>query len=232
VDQSKHSNSKTILSFDTTTICPRRREGLECEYCYVKAARATGIRAKTEFKHCEYVGFVKRLRPDVANRLASAGGIRMFSFGDYCPAHKKDVQKFLNDCQDCNRSAKAITKSLQFVEDWNDHPALAVFHLSVDRLKGTKNRSPISIALARRYRRMYTKVLIRAVALSDEDVKAFGEDETVDILTLNHGNNGFKQFSPKAKADIGRLYGKVCCLSPDCSTCELRCGVDKIASIA
>ena len=222
----RHCNAKTILSFDTTTMCNKMRRGHPCVYCYVSNSRDGGFRSKSVIMDDKYDGWVKRLRPETVSRLEEIGGLRMFAFGDYLRKHRMEVRKFLEDCQDVMIPVKAITKVFSFVSDWHDHPAISVLNVSVDNVTGKGGRSPISLEVAEELRARYRKVRIRSVCLSDDDVEFFGKNKKVDVLTLNHGRNGFKVFSAaEHKAIEARYPDRVCCVNRTCEGCSVRCGL-------
>lgn len=225
----RHCNAKTLLSFDTTTVCAKARSGHPCIYCYVESARQDGWRPKSVIWDDKYDGWVRRLRPDTIKRLAAMGGLRMFAFGDYLAKHRPEIAKFLNDCQDRQVPVKAITKVIRFVRDWHDHPSICVLNVSIDNLKSGA-RSPISEVVALELRQRYRKVRVRAVCLSDEDVEHFAGNLFIDVLTLNHGRNGFKDFTVTERNKISAKYpGRVCCTGGVCDGCECRCGLGETA---
>lgn len=223
----KHDNGKTGLSFDTCTVCPLTRAGRPCAYCYVNTQRKNGgYLKKGRSLHDAYDGWVLRLRQETVDKMNRYGGIRMFSFGDYDVRHRKDVEKFLEDCNTRRLGAKAITKQLAFVEHFHDYPGLRTIHISVDNLKGKIGRSPITHPVAKRTRKDYDKVKVRSVILYDEDVDYFGSQEWVDILTFNHGCNGFKFFSKaEVKAASKKYPYRVCCVTGTCASCKTKCGL-------
>jgi len=221
----KHMNAKTHLSFDTTTICVKARRGTPCMYCYVDVARGSSFRAKSVIDKDTYDGWVSRLRPETVNRLKATGGIRMFAFGDYLRTHKVEIYKFLDDCQEARLPVKAITKVVQFVYDFHDHPALRLINVSVDNLSGTRRRSPVALRMAKKLKAKYDKVFIRAVILNNDDIQLYAEDPDIDVLTLNHGNNGYVVFSNKVKKELIKKYpGRVCCENVTCDGCKTLCG--------
>lgn len=225
----KHSNSKTVMSFDPTTICPLQRAGKPCEYCYVQTQRRNGGWLKKGMsKYDPYDDFVLRLRQESIDELNDVGGMRMFSFGDYLPQFKKDVDRFLYHCSLRKLGTKAITKQIKFIKTFHDYPSLKTIHLSVDNLKGNVGRSPITHPMAMKIRQLYKKVKIRAVVLSHEDLEYFGKQDWVDILTLNHGANGFHMFTAKERDEAVENHpGKICCAHKTCAACEIQCGLNK-----
>ena len=225
----KHKNMKTGLSFDVTTICPLTRAGRPCSYCYVNTHRKMGdAHSKGRSKYDRYDGFVLRLKKSTIDQLNEVGGIRMFSFGDYFSEHRDDVERFLLDCDLRRLYAKTITKQLKFVHVFHDNPRISTIHISVDNLKGNIGRSPINHPTAKRTRDKYKKVRVRAVILSEEDLNYFEKQSWVDILTLNHGINGFHNFTAADRSRIAKQYpGRVCCAGHVCRNCEIMCGLGK-----
>lgn len=222
-------NGKTLRSFDVTTVCARARAGNPCPYCYVETARKHGFRPKSVVDYTPYDGWVMTLKQDTIDRLNAMGGCRMFSFADYEPSFRADCRRFLGDCCLRGLSAKTVTKVPLFVAHHHDNPAISVIHLSVDSLK--KGGSQVRHETAIRMRERYRKVLVRAVCLSREDLEHFGTCGWVDILTLNHGQNGFHQFSQAERDEAARQYGgRLCCADKVCEKCSVRCGVDKICA--
>jgi hypothetical protein len=213
------TNQKTYRSVDFSTDCPKRRAGNPCPYCYVETARRIGYNAKGVFS-CRYNGGIARMRQATIDKLNRCGGIRLFSFGDYMPHMARDVESFLNDCAKRGLKVKAITKQWRFVARFHDHKAIRVIHLSVD-----KTGSGVNHKTARAYRKKYSKVLVRCVALSSADVEWFGARKWIDIITLNHGANGFEQFRKDKRARIEKAFpGRVCCETGNCETCPIKCG--------
>ena len=214
-------NSKTLTSCDFTTDCPKRREGKACKYCYVESAREAGYNAKRIESECSYNHDVLGFTAKRIESLNAAGGIRLFSFGDYMVEHKALVQAFLDDCHSVGLRVKAITKQPLFVETFGNHPAIAVIHVSVDTCG---DGVPHDVALDLRER--FEKVLIRAAIMQDSDVETLG---FVDILTFNHAR-GLKKYGFKLykKAHVAawaeRFPKKVCCQTGSCATCPILCG--------
>ena len=224
----KHSNSKTLMSVDFTTVCNGT-----CAYCYVAASRrGKGFRAKGTVDYEPYDGFVRRLKKETIAKLNAIGGIRLFSFADYFRKHDMDIRMFLDDCSEVGLWVKALTKRLEFVDKYINHPALKVINISVDNIAGGKNCGPVTFRAARRYRDKYHKVLVRCAALDYIDVDFFGEQPWMDVITLNHGRNGFHSFTNMEKQAVGKKYpGRVCCLKTTCEGCMLRCGLDKLGHV-
>lgn len=230
-----HTNSKTGLSVDFTTLCGPARLGRPCVYCYVAVARANHCNAKEVIDHVPYNGFVRDFSPGRIASLNALGGLRLFSHADYLPELEDDVSRFLDDCTSMGLWAKAITKVEDFVKRFHAYQALRVIHVSVDNLKGSRTgRSPITHSWARRLRERYAKLLVRAVVLNYVDLDYFGACPWVDILTLNHvivpkhvqRGHDFHLFTNKERQDIGKVFpGRVCGVNHRCARCSLRCGV-------
>lgn len=230
----EHTNSKTIRSYDASTLCRRMREGNPCLYCYVNIARKYGFQAKKVIDYQPYNGFVQSYPQKLIDCLNALGGIRLFSYADYLPEHDKDISQLLDDCQARGLMAKAITKEEGFIARFHDHPAVSVIHVSIDSLKGSKaGRSPISNSRARALRNRYAKLLVRVVLLDWNDVIHYGSCDWADILTPNHKiipnqrNRSFVLFSKAQRQQMGKDYpGRVCAASPSgkCKDCVVHCG--------
>lgn len=220
-------NSKTIESVDFTTDCPKRREGKACVYCYVEAARRAGYNAKTVIDYACYAGEVKRYSKAKIAKLNAAGGIRLFSFGDYMAEHDQDIKSFLMDCEAVGLQVKVITKQPDFIHKFHDFKAIRVIHISVDAINHGVDHD-----VAKDLRSRYNKVLIRCAIMRDEDVKTL---DFADILTFNHARGlaqfGYRLYRPaKVQEWAGKLPGKVCCTTGECATCPIKCGL--ISTIA
>ena len=219
-------NSKTIMSIDFTTDCPKRRAGTPCKYCYVECARNIGFNAKKVIPYLAYKGEVKKMKQAKIDSLNSTGGLRMFSFGDYMPEHDFDIEQLLDDCYSIGLKAKAITKQVDFVTKFVNHPAISVIHVSVDNVE-----QGVDWELAKSLRAQYPdKVRIRCVIMNDEDIAILDEKVGIDVFTFNHGR-GLKQYGWKkySKTEVQKrtpeLGGRVCCFTGNCTTCELKCAV-------
>ena len=214
-------NAKTIRSCDFTTDCPLRRKGKACKYCYVESARDINYNAKNIVDFMGYDGAVKKYTRQTIEKLNGAGGIRLFSFGDYMPDHRNDCQRFLDDCHAKGLQVKAITKQTLFIDTFGSHPAIRRIHISIDNT----NDSPVAWETAKEYRDSNNKVKIRCAIMKDEDIKAM---EFVDVFTFNHARglkkHGFKMYSKKKVAEMAKIYpGKVCCQTGNCATCPIKC---------
>jgi len=211
-------NSKTHRCVDFTTICPRRREGKPCAYCYVETARKNNFNAKALIDHVKYDGVIRRLDKVTLDNLRQCGGLRLFSFSDYMPEHDADIKAMLDDCLRVGLTVKAITKQPAFVRKYHDHPAIGIIHMSVDRVgSGVKHR------IAREYRKKYAKAAVRCVVLNDADLTYFQSKDWIDVITLNHGANGFKPYRNAVKASLAEADPRICCVSGKCISCKLKC---------
>ena len=107
--------------------------------------------------------------------------------------------------------------------------AIKVINLSVDNLSKEYNRSPVRLKTAKSFRDRWYKVAIRAVILSHEDIALFGDDPEVDVLTFNHGANGFTQFPKELIKEYSKKYPKrVCCENSICIGCKTLCGIPAV----
>ncbi|MEK6832635.1 MAG: hypothetical protein AABY32_01195 [Nanoarchaeota archaeon] len=226
---SKQVNNKCIISADFTTNCPRRRNGTPCKYCYVESSRNNKWNPKPISDYLPYTGWVKRIRNHTKFKLKKAGGLRLFSYGDYMPEHDKDIILFLDDCSKYNVDVKVITKQRDFIKKYHNHPAIKVIHISIDNLK--ENGSHVSHKSARFYRNKYKKVLVRSVACNWDDVNKFGKAKWCDIITLNHKiipGKRFHLFSKNERKEANNIYpGKICCITNHCNTCKIKCRKNK-----
>ena len=234
-DKALRENAKTVRSFDVTLICPRKRGGKACSYCYVEAGRAAAEYATIQGKRgpmnpvkcldqLHYNGEVRRLRPETIAKLRAAGGIRMFSQADWydTPYNRAQTCRFLDDCAAMGLRAKAITKQADFVRLFHDHPALSVVNLSVDSTGESLRRAQVEKLQAR-----YPKVVSRAVVLTPEQLEQLA---WVDVLTLYHADDaisdklrqrGYHVWQEKEKAQVhADRPGQVCCTGNRCTRCS------------
>jgi len=223
-------NDKTLVSIDFTTDCPKRRANNACPYCYVEYKRKIGFNAKTVYDYRGYDNELKnrkKFTPEVVKELNKAGGIRLFSFGDYMPEHDKDIKAMLDDAAKIGVDIKVITKVPDFVYKYHDHPAIKNINISTDMIG-----SGVDHNLAIELKKKYNKVSIRTVVLNKKDLE---DDfmEYVDIVTFNHENLGvdFTNFKMgKENKEFVKKYIKdhpsvgVCCITGKCSTCPIKCG--------
>lgn len=224
------SNQKTVISVDFTTDCPKRRAGNPCPYCYVEYKREIKFNAKTVYDYRAYNNELKnrkKFTPEVVKELNAAGGIRLFSFGDYMQENDKDIEEFLNDANKINLDVKVITKVPEFIYKYHDYPAIKVIDISTDMLSSDK-KSGVDHNLARELKTKYRKVKIRTVVLNKSDL----EDDFmkyVDVVTFNHENLQKKGYHKFTKKEIKEYYDThpengVCCITGKCATCPIKCG--------
>ena len=224
------SNQKTVVTVDFTTDCPKRRAGNPCPYCYVEYKREIKFNAKTVYDYKAYNNELKnrkKFTPEVVKELNDAGGIRLFSFGDYMEENDKDIEAFLNDAAKIDLDVKVITKVPEFVYKYHDYPAIKVIDISTDMLPADK-KAGIDHNLAREIKEKYRKVKIRTVVLTKKDL----EDDFmqyVDVITFNHENLQKKGYHKFTKAEIKAYYeahpeNGVCCITGKCATCPIKCG--------
>jgi hypothetical protein len=223
------SGQKTVVSVDFTSDCPKRRAGHACPYCYVEYKREINFNAKLVYDYKAYDNELKdrkKFNPEMVKELNDAGGIRLFSFGDYMPENDKDIEAFLNDAEKINLDVKVITKVPEFVYKYHDYPAVKTINISTDMLPADR-KSGVDHDIARELKAKYKKVIIRTVILNDKDL----EDDFmkyVDIVTFNHENLQKKGFKKYSKKEVMEYYKKhpelgVCCITGKCSTCPIKC---------
>lgn len=212
-------NEKTYRSVDFTTICPKLLAGNACKYCYVQNARKKNWNAKKYHTRIRYNGEILRMEQSTIEKMNAMGGIRLFSFADYYSWMDEDLKAFFEDCQKVGLLVKAITKQPQFIYKFAQY--CHIIHVSVDNIG-----DGIDWELAKNLRKIYPNVLIRSVITRENDFQCL---EWTDILTLNHGQNGFHNFTSKQRKFYADKYtGKVCCETGHCETCQIRCGEDKL----
>ena len=196
--KSVHYNSKTGLSIDFSTSCPKRLDPSKgpCPYCYVEHGRVSkkqlGITGgeKGIFEQ-PYQGEIMDLPDDLIRELNSDGGIRMFSFGDYRPVEDFDnVNKLLSDARERGLTVKAITKQPEFIETWGNHPNLRA-NISVDKVPREISMNAPSIDEAKALQAGRENIKIRSVALNEAEALEFAENPDVNVVTLYHGLTNF-----------------------------------------
>lgn len=209
------SNQKTFRSLDLTTICPKLAAGNPCSYCYVQTSRTVGFNAKKIEEVCEYSHDILRLSDSSIDTLNQCGGLRVFSFADYIPWMDDSLLSIVEDAKQKKLQLKAITKSIDFINKW--WKSFNIINASIDNLG-----EGIPIETAKALKVEYPNVRIRAVITSYEDLK---ELNWVDVITLNHGLNGYYRFNKVEMQKISEKYpGKVCCTTGRCITCSIKCG--------
>ena len=215
-------NQKCEVSFDNNTQCNRK-----CSYCYIETGRNTGFNAKKIIPQLTYkVGTVKRMGLKKKNVLKKTG-FRAFSFSDWqdTPQNRTDLFTWMDECKQEGIKVKFITKNVKLIPLVHDHKATGIIHLSVDAIK-----NGVPHKLAKRLRQQYKKVIIRSVILKDEDLQTL---DFADLHTMNHGNNGFKNYAAK-KTETQKLISKhgnenkTCCVTGKCNSCPINCLIDTV----
>lgn len=219
-------NSKTYKSVDFTTNCPKRQAGNPCEYCYVEAKRNMGFNAKKVIDSLKYNSEVLRMTDEEIELLNDLGGIRLFSFGDHMVEQNEDIKAFLIDCRKRGLMVKVITKQTLFLDTFYSEfeDVFSIIHLSVDNIGNGVDHD-----IAKQYRAMMKKVIIRSVILKHEDIKPM--EELSDIMTFNHENIkakvpnsvNFKLYRKEFAELKLEFAGKMCCQTGSCATCPIKC---------
>jgi hypothetical protein len=181
----------------------------QCSYCYVKGARekyqnAKGFSlAKPVYSDSDYNGEILHFHQGTIDNLNSIGGIRLFSHSDYKPRHKEKLKRILDDCAKVGLKVKAITKQVQFVADFINHPAINLIHLSIDNVGSGVNQD-----VAKKLKAKFpNKIRIRAVIVKIEDLLEPIMND-VDIFTFYHGASkllkaqGYQNFSGTDRFNI------------------------------
>jgi len=213
-------NSKTIRSFDLSTVCQKQQQGKGCPYCYVNSKREIKhARAKEICFKTVYNGEILRLKQKTIERLNQIGGLRLFAFGDYVNTPEADsiLEQLINNCRKRGLKIKAITKRLDFVEKYVER--IDCINLSVDSIG-----FGIDLNKALELKQRFPSVIkIRAVALNENDFENWKNKGFVDIITLYHGprkNYNGILFKPLKKMDLAD--SRIC--SGKCLSCEVKCG--------
>ncbi|MFA5067963.1 MAG: hypothetical protein WC466_08045, partial [Candidatus Izemoplasmatales bacterium] len=167
-----------------------------CSYCYVEKGREIQKNSpefkqfKREHDSTEFVGIANSLGIDPKNLRKKVdsenkkGGMRIFSSSDYKPWKYNEVKRLLDAAAKIGLKIKAVTKVLDFVKDFVDHPAINLIHLSVDTV-GSGIPHNIAKSIKKKYPQ---KIRIRAVITNMNDL--FDEImEYVDVFTFYHGKN-------------------------------------------
>jgi len=199
-----HKNSKTGLSIDYSTSCPKRLDPLKgpCPYCYVEHGRLSdklynmkGANKRPDIDN-PYNHEIRNFPDDLVKELNKDGGIRMFSFGDYRPdADFENVTKTLADAKERGLHVKAITKQPEFVKAFGDHSNLTI-NVSIDNVPRTMSKNAPTIKQALKLKAGRENIKIRAVALNPEEAVRFGDDPNINVVTLYHG---LTNFNPKGE---------------------------------
>ncbi len=229
-------NPKTLYSFDPSP-CPRKTAGNPCPYCYTITS---SFKMPTIILPYETTREIQRLSWRMIEKLNSTGGIRIFSRGDYDgkPETDRQIETFLQDCQERGLQAKAITKNLSFVDRHHDNPGLTMINLSLDRFE------TVPFSTAREYRKKYNKVILRFVILNDSDLEIARRIGNC-LLTFGHGNSsytrkGFHTYTKEEKIRLTQPEESTCCVTGTekkrnffnqmitcmtCENCRFKCGI-------
>lgn len=193
-----HANQKTGNSIDFSTSCANRSCGSgACAYCYVEHVRtqkANGLGAMMSPKKVvenDYLGEIMRMPPSLVKAYNMDGGLRMFSFGDFRPGIDDDnVARVLADAQKRGLFIKAITKEVELIKRFGDHPNLRL-NVSIDNVPRDISHA-ITLDDAAKLKGQYPNLRIRTVALNAAEAEMYGKDPRVDVVTLYHGATNFK----------------------------------------
>jgi len=193
-----HYNTKTGLSIDFSTSCPKRLDNLTgpCPYCYVEHGRVVDkmFNMKGSNKGIfeqPYEGQVMNWNDNFIREMNKDGGIRMFSFGDYRPVDDyENVKRLLFDANRRGLIVKAITKQPEFVKTWGRHPNLRI-NISIDNVPRDISANAPTKAEALKLLEGHDNIAIRAVALNREEAMKFARDGDIDVVTLYHGLTNF-----------------------------------------
>jgi len=124
------------------------------------------------------------------DELNARGGLRMFSFSDYVREfHQEDVKRLLDHAKKRGLSVKAITKNIEFVEDFAGRGI--TINISIDDGVLGQNGG-VAWDVAHELKSKYPNVKVRTVTLNTERYKYFAEliwkgmKNFVNVLTPYH----------------------------------------------
>jgi len=213
-------NSKTIRSFDLSTVCEKQQRGQGCPYCYVNSKREIkDARAKKICFKTVYNGEILRLKQKTVERLNKVGGLRLFAFSDYIctPENDEILEQLIQDCRKRNLKIKAITKRLDFIEKYAQR--IDCINLSVDSIGFG---IPLNKALELK-RKFPSVIKIRAIALNQDDFLDWQRKEYVDVITLYHGpRKTFRGITFENLKKENLKDNRIC--SGKCLECGVKCG--------
>ena len=240
------SNMKTLKSFDTSTLCNKKRDfialieqGMDvndipddkkpCSYCFIEYHRdKQSFFAKRLCEKNVYKNDILRMNQKTIDKLNSMGGLRFFVNADYLIDHKDMIKVALDDCLKVGLKAKAITKQIDFIFDFHDHKAITCINYSIDTLACNS----MGLKEIAKIKKEYKKIKIRLVVLKDSDFTFYAKSK-IDVFCLYHGQSSkeknFKNYTLKDRKEYGLKYdisNKVCCLTGKCITCKVRCGLN------
>ena len=151
--------------------------------------KGSWMAGKLKVEH-PYNGELMDMPEEVIRELNKDGGIRMFSFGDFRPGiDEKNVERLLADAQKRGLKVKTITKELEYIEKYHNHPNQFFINLSIDYLpKEMSNAVPYEQAVKAVQDK--PKVGLRVVALNRKQALKALDDPNIEVITLYHGYTG------------------------------------------
>lgn len=216
-------NSKTLVSVETRSYCPKAGTDKECPYCYARVSRNYRRQGFEKYPHdpaasrCLFEGFrqcPRELLPDF---------IRFFGWSDFWKEDERIIREILDLCREYGWPTLAVTRQIgNFASDLIRQ--FTAIHVTADA-----RMSALEMRGLYRLRNAEPNVLIRAVVLNDDDLQRFRGH--CDVLTFYHGPNkpdlGFSNWSPhrinKAR-DQYRLKEVLCgAYKGGCITCPHDC---------
>ena len=251
-------NSKTLRSFECTTLCPKHLRGIACTYCYVQAAIQRHFDDPAACAQTAYRGL--GMNQKTIDELNRRGGLRLFSFADYIdtPQCDRKIEELNREAKSRGLLLKAVTKRTDFVE--KHHDKMDVVNVSVDSIG-----SGVRWKEAQRLREKYPNVMVRSVVANQDEIEEWGNRDWVDIITPYHNGvinykldrsdpyalreyeerrregEGVKDSvtfrdmdskkNPEVANRLSKYYNKVCCLGgKKCGECGIVCGLPKARS--
>jgi hypothetical protein len=173
------------------------------------------MNAKHIVERCDYDHDILKLKESTVEKIKECGGLRFFSFADYYDWMDPYIDQAIEDARKRGIPIKAITKSKEFVLKYAHK--FDIINVSVDMLGEGMDHS-----MAKVFKALLPNVKIRIVVT---DIAQTEDLDWVDVITLNHGRNGYHSFTKKEMAAIADRYpDKVCCQTGRCNTCKVKCG--------
>lgn len=216
-------NTKTGISVETRSCCPRAGTAEECPYCYARESRELRKHGYTKYNHDLLAS--RRLFEDLRKLNADLlpDFIRFYGWSDHWPEDKEIVEETLDLCNEFNWKTLAVTRQIRSMSLELVRKFTAV-HVSID------TSTPLSeLKQLYRIRNAEPNALIRAVILTEKDLKMF--QGCSDILTFYHGPDKPEQnlfnWSKKRIKEAQRKYAlkEVLCgaYKGGCRGCEFDC---------
>lgn len=223
-------NSKTGLSMDRDSNCPKREAGNRCPYCYVRdletlkycngsdyLPRAAQVTDEMRQGLHDFANELRRILRNHGTRIDHFS-LRTFSLSDFRPEHRAFWREIWDYLRLLGVRCHVVTKQLDYVPFMAQH--VENVQVSVDTLDKAHRRRAYKLA------KQYPNVYLRAVELNNNDrwIRQY-----VDILTIFHGRpiDGIETYRTSGrshKALCQRIQkettARVCCGTGKCISCR------------